>query len=172
MKMKMRMKPKAKDGRKSGTMDSAFVLDDGADFWSRVAATAVTQREQQQDLGDVAVLVVGDLHGDMKHALEALQLVGATDKSGKWKAGNSVLVQMGDIVDRGHFSLQLIDLFEDLKVSCHGHGHGHGQGEWYASRMELKRLARLNEAAAAKSEDPATPIALNINQAILDAMGS
>ena len=34
-----------------------------------------------------------------------------------WSAGNALLVQMGDIVDRGHESLQLIDLFERLKVS-------------------------------------------------------
>lgn len=53
------------------------------------------------------VVAIGDLHGDMAQALRALALAGVVglDPDGSnravWTGGNTTLVQLGDILDRG-----------------------------------------------------------------------
>ena len=53
-------------------------------------------------------VAVGDLHGDFEAwetIAEAAQLV---DRKGRWSGGSTVLVQLGDITDRGPDSLKII----------------------------------------------------------------
>lgn len=58
---------------------------------------------------DSSVCAVGDLHGDLSHALKALALCGAVDEhSGKWIGGTRTIVQTGDVLDRGNESLPLL----------------------------------------------------------------
>ena len=64
------------------------------------------------------ILAIADLHGDLQQAHNALQLAGATNADGQWIAGSCVLVQTGDLVDRGDDSLAVVDLFEDLKAKA------------------------------------------------------
>lgn len=57
-------------------------------------------------------------------------------QDGRWAAGPSLLVQLGDLVDRGNNSLGVVDLFQDLQVrlnegldavaACNRGAHGHG----------------------------------------------
>ncbi|KAL8431356.1 hypothetical protein ACSSS7_005322 [Eimeria intestinalis] len=62
------------------------------------------------------VVAVGDLHGDAENALLLLDALGVADKNTKkWKGGDTLLVQTGDIVDRGPDGKVLYDLFEDWK---------------------------------------------------------
>jgi hypothetical protein len=54
------------------------------------------------------IVAVGDLHGDFaawRQILRAAQLV---DNDGRWIGGEAVLVQTGDVVDRGPDSLKII----------------------------------------------------------------
>lgn len=48
---------------------------------------------------------VGDLHGDMAKAVESLQLAGVLRLNEKdeciWCGGNTTVVQLGDVLDRG-----------------------------------------------------------------------
>ena len=47
---------------------------------------------------------VGDIHGDLAKAINALKVAGLMDDdSGQpvWTGGNTVCVQMGDVLDRG-----------------------------------------------------------------------
>lgn len=47
---------------------------------------------------------VGDLHGDMPKALRCLKLAGVIDvvnDEAVWTGGNTVVVQLGDVLDRG-----------------------------------------------------------------------
>ena len=50
-------------------------------------------------------MVVGDLHGDLTKTLQSLELAGVLgrDEMGRpiWIGGNTVVVQMGDVMDRG-----------------------------------------------------------------------
>jgi hypothetical protein len=44
-----------------------------------------------------------------------LQFAGVTDSVGDWIAGDCTLVQTGDLIDRGHDSIAVLKLFEELK---------------------------------------------------------
>eukprot|EP00850_Spirogloea_muscicola_P016286 SM000131S26716 [mRNA] locus=s131:132159:135145:- [translate_table: standard] len=61
------------------------------------------------------LVAVGDLHGDYRNGLASLQLTGAVDGEGHWQGGASVLIQTGDIMDRGPHSLKLLQLMDTLK---------------------------------------------------------
>lgn len=58
------------------------------------------------------IVAVGDLHGDAENAVLLLDALGVVDrKTRKWKGGDTLLIQTGDIVDRGPDGLLLYDLF-------------------------------------------------------------
>jgi len=54
------------------------------------------------------IVAVGDLHGDHDAWRAIAQASGVMDAKGRWTGGKTVLVQMGDIVDRGPDSLKII----------------------------------------------------------------
>ena len=54
------------------------------------------------------IVAIGDLHGDFQAWRAIGQAAGLIDAKGKWVGGNTTLVQMGDIVDRGPDSLKII----------------------------------------------------------------
>src|SRR5687767_3290543 len=47
------------------------------------------------------VVAIGDLHGDLRATERALKLGGLMNEAGRWIGGKSVLVQTGDLLDRG-----------------------------------------------------------------------
>ena len=54
------------------------------------------------------IVAVGDLHGDFKAWTDIARAAGLIDQRGRWAGGKTVLVQIGDIVDRGPDSLKII----------------------------------------------------------------
>lgn len=69
------------------------------------------------DIAGERLFAIGDLHGDYSKAKAALQLAGLLNEEGYWSGGKARLVQLGDLMDRGAYSLDCINLFERLKVS-------------------------------------------------------
>eukprot|EP01084_Bolivina_argentea_P129507 228718_1 len=67
------------------------------------------------------VVAIGDLHGDLSQTLKLLQLTGIVDENGTWIAKDTILVQTGDIVDRGHQSLEIYKLFFSLRQQALSH---------------------------------------------------
>jgi Calcineurin-like phosphoesterase len=61
------------------------------------------------------VVAIGDLHGDLDATRRALRLAGAIDDKDTWIGGKLVVVQTGDLVDRGDDDRKIIDLVERLK---------------------------------------------------------
>lgn len=55
------------------------------------------------------IVAVGDLHGDFEAYAEVMEAAGVRDSGGKWTGGRTHLVQMGDIVDRGPDSKEILD---------------------------------------------------------------
>jgi hypothetical protein len=55
------------------------------------------------------IVAVGDLHGDFAAWRDIARAARLVDGSGRWIGGNSVLVQTGDVVDRGPDSLKILD---------------------------------------------------------------
>ncbi|RKP08961.1 Metallo-dependent phosphatase-like protein, partial [Thamnocephalis sphaerospora] len=65
------------------------------------------------------IVAIGDLHGDIKSALRVLQMAGVANRKGKWIGGdNTILVQTGDLIDRGPDTNRMLELLPDLVKSA------------------------------------------------------
>jgi hypothetical protein len=61
------------------------------------------------------IVAVGDVHGDYDAFVSLLRSAGVIDKSNKWVAGDTHLVQTGDCVDRGPDSRKVLELLFNLE---------------------------------------------------------
>ncbi|KAF5768153.1 putative calcineurin-like phosphoesterase domain, ApaH type [Helianthus annuus] len=61
------------------------------------------------------LIAVGDLHGDLSKAQQALRLAGLIDAGDRWSGGSSTLVQVGDVLDKGGEELKILYFLEKLK---------------------------------------------------------
>jgi hypothetical protein len=55
------------------------------------------------------IVAIGDLHGDYDAWQAITRSAGLVDNRGRWSGGATVLVQTGDIVDRGPASRRILD---------------------------------------------------------------
>jgi hypothetical protein len=60
------------------------------------------------------IVAVGDLHGDLEAARSALRLAGAIDREDRWIGRELVVIQTGDILDRGDNEEAIMALFRRL----------------------------------------------------------
>jgi hypothetical protein len=68
------------------------------------------------------LVAIGDLHGDLGGARAALRTAGAIDDRDRWIGGGLVVVQTGDVLDRGDDEQALLDLLARLEVEAHAAG--------------------------------------------------
>ncbi|XP_020207571.1 shewanella-like protein phosphatase 1 [Cajanus cajan] len=70
------------------------------------------------------ILAVGDLHGDLKQARSALEMAGVLSSDGQdlWTGGETVLVQLGDILDRGEDEIAILSLLRSLDKQAKAKG--------------------------------------------------
>ena len=68
------------------------------------------------------VVAIGDVHGDMSALVNALELAGLIDKNKKWAGAETVLVQTGDLLDRGDDEQAIIDLLDELRPQARAAG--------------------------------------------------
>lgn len=61
------------------------------------------------------IVAVGDLHGDFQAWTDIARDAGITDQTGHWSGGTTILVQLGDITDRGADSLKIITNLQQLQ---------------------------------------------------------
>ena len=60
------------------------------------------------------IVAVGDLHGDYDAWIAIARAAGLIDAKDHWSGGNAVLVQLGDMTDRGPDSLKIIRSLQQL----------------------------------------------------------
>ena len=63
---------------------------------------------------ELEVWALSDVHSDLVRTKEALQLTGLVDKDMKWLGKNAILVQTGDLTERGDDTKGLMDMFISL----------------------------------------------------------
>jgi Calcineurin-like phosphoesterase len=69
------------------------------------------------------IVAVGDLHGDFSAWRDILRSANLVDNKGRWTGGDTILIQTGDVVDRGPNSLEIIeDLMRLQKEAARAHG--------------------------------------------------
>lgn len=56
------------------------------------------------------LVAIGDVHGDVAALRATLQLAGAIDAMDRWCGGSLVVVQVGDLTDRGGSELEVFEL--------------------------------------------------------------
>ena len=61
------------------------------------------------------LVAFGDVHGDMQALQGALKLAGVVDEAGHWSGGKTVVVQTGDVLDRGDDERAMLDLISRLE---------------------------------------------------------
>ncbi len=76
-----------------------------------VALAAPASRPQR-------IVAVGDLHGDYQAWLDIARAARLVDANGHWAAGKTVLVQLGDVTDRGPDSLKIIRSLQQLQAEA------------------------------------------------------
>lgn len=64
------------------------------------------------------VVAIGDLHGDLEVTRAVFRLAGAIDGEDRWIGGSLVVVQIGDILDRGDDEQAILDLLERLALEA------------------------------------------------------
>lgn len=68
------------------------------------------------------VLSIGDLHGDFEQTSGILRNLGLMNEDGGWSGGGDVLIQTGDIADRGGQELQIYKAFFRLQDEAKANG--------------------------------------------------
>ncbi len=68
------------------------------------------------------IVAVGDVHGDLAAFKEILAEAGVLDASGAWVGGETVLVQVGDLIDRGPNMRGTLDFVMKLEQEAARHG--------------------------------------------------
>lgn len=66
------------------------------------------------------IVAVGDLHGDLDKARCALEMAGVLNSDGQdlWTGGDTVLIQLGDILDRGEDEIAILSLLRSLDIQA------------------------------------------------------
>ena len=115
------------------------------------------------------VLAISDVHG-MRPALDVLlKGAGVVDSGGRWAAGNTLLVVVGDSIDKGPQSLEVLDAWMALSAQAAAaggrivHTLGNHEAEFLAAPDDASKAAELYAELQAKGvpvtdlTDPAKP---------------
>ena len=61
------------------------------------------------------IVAIGDIHGDYDNYIAVLKNAGVINRRGRWAAGKTHVVQVGDIPDRGPDTLKIIEHLQKLE---------------------------------------------------------
>ena len=94
----------------------------GAALLCLLPLTSLAATAQYRFDGVERVIAFGDVHGAYPALVELLQTLEVIDTTGRWRAGRTHLVSLGDLLDRGPDSRQVLDLLMDLQQQAVNEG--------------------------------------------------
>ena len=104
------------------------------------------------------LVAVGDVHGDLPAFKAILSQAGILDKGGAWAGGDAILVQVGDLIDRGPAMKATLDFVMALEAQAPGKGGRAvfllGNHEVMNMAGDLRYVAAENYAEFADGESP------------------
>jgi hypothetical protein len=68
------------------------------------------------------LVAIGDVHGDMDALRRVLRAAGLVDDEDRWSGGETVVVQTGDLLDRGDDEQEILDTLERLRREARAAG--------------------------------------------------
>ena len=107
------------------------------------------------------IVAVGDLHADLSSAKKAFSIAGITDSTGKWIVQDTIVVQTGDLTDRGPDGQPLLEWIRALETQAPAHNSEfivllgnhevmNVQGDWrYVSQADIQSFGGLEKRKAA-----------------------
>lgn len=114
--------------------------------------------------GAPRIVAIGDLHGDLEAARAALRLAGAMGAEGQWTGGNLVLVQTGDILDRGDDEAEIWKLFDRLAREAREDGGAvfllNGNHEFMNAYLDFRYVSEDGFADFEGAPPPSSPDSL------------
>ncbi len=94
------------------------------------------------------IVAVGDVHGAYDRFVAILRAAGLVDGRARWTGGRSILVQTGDVLDRGPASRRVLDLLRQLERDAARAG---GQVHALIGNHEVMRIVgQWNDVSAAE----------------------
>lgn len=121
-----------------------MILDRRSFLASSLMQVTAPQAARDDWQGVGRVVAIGDVHGDKDALVAVLQMSGVIDSTGKWIAGATHVVQIGDIPARGPQTRQCFDLLMQLEpeaAKAGGHLHpligNHDAGVIYGDRRSV-----------------------------------
>lgn len=79
--------------------------------------------QQQTGLLEKDIFAFGDVHGELDGLIDNLKEAKILDKQNNWVTGNkSIVIQMGDEIDRGPKPLETYDFSEKLQIQAEANG--------------------------------------------------
>ena len=91
-------------------------------FLPAVAACHTPFPEPNSPQTPPRIVAFGDVHGDLDAARRALRLAGAIDATDHWIGGELVVVQTGDLLDRGNDEWAILEWFARLAEEAEAAG--------------------------------------------------
>jgi len=82
------------------------------------AALASSQPSLAASAPPQRIVAVGDLHGDYSAWMDIAHGAGLVDATNHWAGGKTILVQLGDITDRGPDSLKIVRSLQQLQAEA------------------------------------------------------
>ena len=79
---------------------------------------AAAAQEQWRFSGVERVVAIGDVHGAYDELFGLLGEAGLVDEDGRWSGGSTHLVSVGDLLDRGDYGRQVMDLMMRLQAEA------------------------------------------------------
>jgi hypothetical protein len=74
------------------------------------------------DSSGKTVFAIGDLHGDFRAAVRTLWGVGAINEKYEWVGKHIIVVQLGDLIDRGKEDMEILNLMRRLEKEAPKYG--------------------------------------------------
>jgi hypothetical protein len=117
---------------------AAFAVVATALLWSGVERRPIAQGKSSCNIETTErVVAIGDVHGAYDKFLAILREAGIIDGRRRWTGGRSILVQTGDIMDRGPDTREVMDLLRKLEGEAERAG---GQVHALLGNHEVMRM--------------------------------
>lgn len=134
-------------------------------FFSLVLSCRSTIEQPQQQKPPNRLLAIGDLHADLQATKDVLLLAGIIDDKHEWIAKNTILVQTGDLTDRGPDGDSILHFLKQLEEEAPKHNSqfitliGNHEsmnimGDWrYVSKADVQDFGGLEKRKVAFSSN-------------------
>ena len=134
-------------------------------FFSLVLSCQSMIEQPQQKKAQNRLLAIGDVHADLDATKEVLILAGIIDSNHTWIAKNTILVQTGDLTDRGPDGDSILQFMNQLEQEAPKHNSqfitliGNHEsmnlmGDWrYVSKEDVQDFGGLEKRKEAFSKE-------------------